>query len=153
LNDSNSLLNGPSLIPTRVADSSKVLEDKTSPSLSNYLVRNALLILSLFFLYHGATNALSLSLSHWALFLQPFLRHRTPNRLVPLPFPKTPHRQASLPFTYPDTYLLTSSYMLLMLFVSLLLGMARLNGLVLVASLLTEQQAPVGAPSDGAQPP
>ncbi len=114
LNDSNSLLNGPSSIPTGVADSNKILDDKTSPSLSNYLVRNALLILSLFFLYHGATDALSLSLLHWALLLQPFLRRRTPNRLALLPFPKTPHRQASLPFPYPATYLLTSPYMLLM---------------------------------------
>jgi hypothetical protein len=55
---------------------------------------------------------------------------------------KPPHQQAQLPFAYPFTYFLISSYMLRMLFVGFLLALANLGGLVLVANPLMEQQPP-----------
>jgi hypothetical protein len=65
-----------------------------------------------------------------------------PNRLVSLLPKRPPHRQASLPFAYPATYFLISSYMLRMSFVSLLIGLARLAGFVLVANPVLELQPP-----------
>jgi hypothetical protein len=107
--------------------------------------------LFLFYLYQGTTDVLTLIfLFHWALLLKPFLRRRTPNRLVLLP--RKPLRRASLPFAYPATYLLTSSYMLLMSFVSLLLGLARLGGFALIANPLMARQSPGIPPEPGPDP-
>jgi hypothetical protein len=112
----------------------------------------AILLLNL---YHRATDAVSLIfLFHWIGLLQSFLRRRTPNQLVSLaPLCKKPHRQASLPFAYPATYVLISSYMLRMTFVSLLLGLARLKGFILVANPLMEQTTTAVLPPEPAPDP
>jgi hypothetical protein len=137
-----------------VAASGKITDDKTRFSLFYYLARNSSTVLWALVsltLYHHATNVMSLILlSHWVRFLQPFLRRRLPN--PPVPLPCLPRRQVSIPFAFPATYLLISSYMLRMLFVSLLLGLARLVGFVLVDNPLLERQPPEAPPEPAPDP-
>jgi hypothetical protein len=164
LNASTSLLNGPSSKPTGVAVSGKILGDKTRLSLSYYLARNSSTVLWMpvpFTLYHCATDiTTSILLSLWSLLFRPFPRRRLPHRRVPLPrtphrqalVAMTPHRQASVPFAFPATYFLISCYMLRMTFVSLLLGLAKLGGLVLVENPFLERQPP-GVPPEPAPDP
>ena len=144
-----SLLNGPSSRHAEAEKSSKIVRDKTSLSLSSYYLAKyfskVFWILLLSTLCHHATDAVApIFLLHWSLLLLPFFKRRTPNQLASLPtnHSRQPHRQDSLPFSYPATYFLISSYMLQMSFVSLLLGLARLGGLVLVANPMMARQAP-----------
>jgi hypothetical protein len=121
--------------------------DKSKHSLSYYALNSSLfLLLSLLFFSHYTIDVFAstlLLLFHWLLLLQPWVHGRMLNRQASLPPPpRLPHRQASLPFAFPATYLLISSYMLRMWFVHLLLGLAQLTGLVLVANPLMERQPP-----------
>jgi hypothetical protein len=144
LTNSSSVLNGPSTDPGEAGSSSSSLKTKTSLSYFSVTTASPILwTILLILLFRSATDSLSLIFFiHWVAMLQPFFqRCRTPNRLVPLPRTK-PHRQASLPFAYPASYLLTSTYMLLMSFVGFLLALARLGGFTLVVNPLMERQHP-----------
>jgi hypothetical protein len=109
---------------------------KTTSLSFSYLNPSKLLFhVLLFLLYHHATDVLSqILLGHWFFFAYSWFLHRVPHRLassIPL---RLPHRQAGLPFSFPVTYFLISSYMLRMSFVTLLLGLANRAKFVLIAN-------------------